>query len=120
MHMGELLLASILGIGGDVSATSMQVMIAMSGDAAVKTAIYECEGVAEPFAVKYLNSNPNFLAIVPVGGAELIFVNVLSGSGARYVAGSFEWSTKGSDATFSDLQHPDSAPVTCLERVETP
>jgi len=117
--MGELLLASILGIGGDVSATSMQVMIAMSGDAEVRSVVYECEGV-EPFAVKYLNSNPNFLAIVPVGGADLIFVNVLSGSGARYVAGSFEWSTSGSDASFSDLQHPDSAPVACLERVETP
>ena len=50
----------------------------------------------------------------------MVFVDVLSGSGARYVAGQFEWFTKGSDATFSDVQHATSAPVTCLERVETP
>jgi membrane-bound inhibitor of C-type lysozyme len=118
--MGELLLASMLGVSGEVSATSMQVMLELGGNAELKSVIYECDGVADPFAVEYLNSDPNFLAIVPVGGAKLVFVNVLSGSGARYVAGSFEWATRGSDATFSDLQHPDSAPVTCLERVETP
>jgi membrane-bound inhibitor of C-type lysozyme len=118
--MGELLLATILGIGGGVSATSMQVMLELGGNAELKSVIYECEGVAEPFAVEYLNSDPNFLAIVPVGGSKLVFVNVVSGSGARYVAGSFEWFTSGSDASFSDLQQPDSAPVACLERVETP
>lgn len=117
--MGELLLATILGVGGDVSATSMQVIIALDGDADVRTVIYECEGV-QPFAVKYLNASPNFLAILPVAGSELVFVSVLSGSGARYVAASYEWSTKGSDATFSDLQNPQSEPVSCSERIETP
>lgn len=117
--MGELLLATILGIG-DVSATSMQVMLELGGNAEIKSVVYECEGVAEPFAVEYLNSDPNFLAIVPVAGAKVVFVSVLSGSGARYAAGPFEWSTKGSDASFSDLRQPDAAPVICLERVETP
>ena len=118
--MGDLLLASILGIGGDVSATSMQVMLELGGNAELKSVSYECEGVAEPFTVEYLNSDPNFLAIVPVGGSKLVFVNLLSGSGARYAAGSFEWLTKGSEASFSDLQQPDSTPVSCLERTETP
>ena len=98
-RMGELLLATILGIGGDVSATSMQVMLRIER---------RCRGQVRHLRVRrrrgtvrreYLNSDPNFLAIVPVGGSKLVFVNVLSGSGARYVAGSFEWFTKGSDAT---------------------
>lgn len=117
--MGELLLATILGIGGDVSATSMQVMIEAGGNAEIKTVTYACDGV-EPFAVEYLNSANNFLAVLPVAGARVIFVNVVSGDGARYVAGPYEWFTKGSDATFSDVQQPDSPPVTCMEWVDTP
>lgn len=117
--MGDVLLAGILGLGGDLGATSMQVVIALTGDAEQRTVRYQCDGV-EPFAVEYLNASPNFLAIVPVDGAQLLFVNVAAGSGARYVAGTYEWWTKGSEATFADIQQPDAVPLSCLEMSETP
>lgn len=113
-------LAAILGIGGDLGAASAQVVLALTGDAETRTVRYECEGVAEPFAVQYINAAPNFLAIVPVSGGQLVFVNVTAASGARYVASQYEWWTKGSDVTFADLQQPDAEPVTCLEMTETP
>jgi membrane-bound inhibitor of C-type lysozyme len=118
--MPEALLATILGLGGATGATSTQVVLALTGDAQTHTVRYECEGVAEPFAVQYINAQPNFLAIVPVGGSQVVFVNVTAASGARYVAGPYEWWTKGSDVTVSDLQQPDAAPVACLELSETP
>ena len=117
--MGDVLLAGILGLSGDLGATSMQVVIALTGDAERKTVRYQCDGV-EPFAVEYLNAAPNFLAIVPVDGAQLLFVNVFAASGARYVAGTYKLWTNGSEATFADLQQPDAAPVSCLEISETP
>jgi membrane-bound inhibitor of C-type lysozyme len=118
--MPEAALAAILGIGGNLGATSTQVILALTGDAQTQMVRYECGGVAEPFAVQYIDAAPNFLAVVPVGGAEVVFVNVTAASGARYVAGQYEWWTKGSDATFVDLQQPDAETVTCLEVTETP
>ena len=111
-------LAAILGIADPGAATSTQVLIALSGDAERKTVAYECEGVT-PFKVEYINAGQNFLAVVPVDGFNVAFVNVLAASGARYVSGQYEWWTKGSDATFIDVTD-ESASVTCLERVETP
>jgi membrane-bound inhibitor of C-type lysozyme len=118
--METLALATILGIGGDLGATSVQVVLALTGDAQIHTVRYECDGLAEPFAVEYVNAQPNFLAIVPVGGAHVVFVNVTAASGARYVAGQYEWWTRGSEATFADVQQPDAEPVACLEMTETP
>lgn len=118
--MGDVLLAAILGIGGDASAAATQIVLALTGDAQTHTVRYECEGVEQPIAVKYINAAPNFLALVPLNGSELVFVNVIAASGARYAAGQYEWWTKGSEATFADLQQPDAAPVACSEINETP
>ena len=79
-------LAAILGIADPGAATSTQVLIALSGDAERKTVAYECEGVT-PFKVEYINAGQNFLAVVPVNGFSVVFVNVLAASGARYVVG---------------------------------
>jgi membrane-bound inhibitor of C-type lysozyme len=113
-------LATILGMGGDPSGTSVQVAIALSGDAERRAVRYECEGIPDPVVVQYVNANPNFLALVPVGGHTIVFVNVAAASGARYVAGAYEWWTKGSDATFADTLQADLASVACLEASETP
>lgn len=54
------------------------------------------------FSVEYLNGAGNSLAIVPVGGDSRIFVNVVSGSGARYAAGEYIWwDAGGRGVTFS-------------------
>jgi len=44
-----------------------------------------------PFSVEYINGGGNSLAIVPIEGKSLIFVNVVAGSGARYVAKQYTW-----------------------------
>src|ERR1700759_2804466 len=46
--------------------------------------------------VTYWNTaNGQSFALVPVKGQQLLFVNTLSGSGAKYQAGSYTWWTKG-------------------------
>jgi membrane-bound inhibitor of C-type lysozyme len=99
----------------DVSA---QVMLNLAGDFQKTTHQYQCEGL-EPFTVEFINAEPNFLAIVPVGPRKMIFVNVISADGAKYVAGQFEFWTRGSEATLTDVQATPQS-VECAEVVETP
>ena len=99
----------------DVSA---QVVLSLTGDFQKTTHQYQCEGL-EPFTVEFINAEPNFLAIVPVGPRKMVFVNVISADGAKYVAGQYEFWTRGSDATLTDLQ-ADPQSVECTEAVETP
>ena len=99
----------------DVSA---QVVLSLTGDFQKTTHQYQCEGL-EPFTVEFINAEPNFLAIVPVGPRKMVFVNVISADGAKYVAGQYEFWTRGSDATLTDLQ-ADPQSVECTEAVDTP
>lgn len=99
----------------DVSA---QVVLSMTGNFERNTVQYQCEGL-EPFSVDFINAEPNFIALVPIGDKKLVFVNVLSADGARYVAGQYEFWTKGAEATLTDLQ-ADPQSVTCSEFNETP
>ena len=99
----------------DVSA---QVVLSLAGDFQKTTHTYQCEGL-EPFTVDFINAEPNFLAIIPVGPRKMVFVNVMSASGAKYVAGQFEFWTKGSEATLTDLQATPPT-VNCTETVVTP
>ncbi len=107
--------AAMLG-GLDVSAA---VILNFSGNFERSVVQYDC-GLSEPLSVDYINAAPNFLAIVPVDGQKLVFVTVLSGSGAKYAAGEYEWWTKGPEATLANLTTPDAEPMTCTEISETP
>ena len=100
----------------DVSA---QVVLNLAGDFERTTHQYQCEGL-EPFAVDFINAKPNFIAIVPVGPEKLVFVNVMAASGAKYVAGQYEFWTKGSEATLTDLMADPQTPVGCSEVSNTP
>ncbi len=96
--------------------------LTVSGDAEIKTVKYDCEH-HDPIVVQYLNAAPNFLAIVPIDKVgSLVFVNTLSGSGAKYESGQYVWWSKGNDATLSDVTEGlDAAPVlSCSEEVDTP
>lgn len=76
---------------------------------------YRCTGM-DPFEVEYVNAGPNTLAIVPIEGERLVFVTVMSGSGARYASGPWIWWTKGDTATLSnEMDGPDAKPVACAE-----
>ncbi|MFL6450477.1 MAG: MliC family protein [Bryobacteraceae bacterium] len=43
------------------------------------------------FEIEYINAQPTTLAALPLGGKQLVFAGVISGSGARYAAGRFIW-----------------------------
>jgi membrane-bound inhibitor of C-type lysozyme len=119
---GAAALAVVLAWSGTAAAveTSMQIVLELSGNAERNVVRYECEGV-EPFAVEYVNAAPVFLAFVPVAGENLVFVNVIAASGARYVSGQYEWWTRGSEATLADVTAAEGTePTECLEIVDTP
>lgn len=113
--MEALATAAMLG-NVDVSA---QVVLSLTGSFERNIVEYHCEGL-EPFTVDFVNASPNFLAIVPIGPQKLVFVNVLSASGAKYVSGQFEFWTKGSEATLTDLQVTEGGTLACSEISDTP
>lgn len=94
----------------------------ISGNAEIRSTTYSCDGRDEPLAVQYINAAPNFLALIPVEGRTLVFVNTISASGAKYEAGQYVWWDKGSEATLSDVTEGlDAAPVLmCTEDIRTP
>jgi membrane-bound inhibitor of C-type lysozyme len=104
------------------AAVDLNVGINLSGDVQIVTAVYGCGDAIPELTVKYINAAPNFFAIVPVDGQDVVFVNVVSASGAKYVSGVYEWWNKGADATLHNVTEGlDAAPVlTCSENVQTP
>lgn len=77
---------------------------------------YSCDDGTDR-TVTYVNGETDMFAIVPVEGKERIFVNVISGSGARYASGQYVWWTKGPDAwLYDEMRGEDGKPVaTCRE-----
>jgi len=61
--------------------------------------------------VTYWNAqNGQSFAVLPVKGTPMLFVNTLSGSGAKYQAGSYTWWTKGPRADLYDAMNGENAP----------
>ena len=101
--------------------SALTLTLESSSDIERKSVIYQCDD-EQVLAVHYVNAAPNFLAILPVDGVHHVFVTTLSASGARYVAGPFEWWSKGDEATLRDLMQEEDAPplATCLAASNTP
>ncbi|WP_108500611.1 MliC family protein [Paracoccus indicus] len=81
----------------------------LTSDATVTAARYRCDD-GRDLAVRYVEAGANSLAIIPLEGEEVVFVNVVAASGARYVSGMWEWWAKGEEAT---LTRVDAAETTC-------
>jgi membrane-bound inhibitor of C-type lysozyme len=101
--------------------TSLSLSIDTLGDIERKSVVYQCDDGAA-LRVSYVNASPNFLAILPVEGETYIFVTSLSASGARYVAGPYEWWSTGDEGTLRDLRAEEDEPplATCLAASATP
>lgn len=106
---------------GFAQAVETTLTLSLGGDAEQHGVQYDC-GEFGQISVDYINAAPNFLALIPHEGATLIFAAVMAGSGVRYAAGNYEWWTKGTDATFTDLTAAKDAPplATCSEITNTP
>jgi membrane-bound inhibitor of C-type lysozyme len=116
MELLPLATAAMLG-NVDVSA---QVVLSLAGNFERNVVQYECEGIEELLTVDYINAEPNFLAVVPLAGQKRVFVAVAAASGVRYVSGQFEWWTKGSETTLTDIMVDEGEALSCLEHSETP
>lgn len=71
-------------------------------DAYVSTVSYQC-GAEGALQVHYISSDTNDLALVPVDDDTRVFAGVISASGARYVAGQYEWWSAQQGATLRNL-----------------
>ena len=116
------LLPFLLAAAPACAAVDLNVGINLSGDVQIQTAVYGCGEATPELTVKYVNAAPNFFAIVPIEGQDVVLANVISASGAKYVSGVWEWWSKGSDASLHNVTEGlDAAPVlSCAEKVETP
>lgn len=84
-----------------VADTSISINIELD-DAVLTTVNYRCSS-DNLLAVTYVTSEDNTLALVPIDDDPRVFVNVVSGSGARYVAGQYEWWSSGNSGTLRDV-----------------
>lgn len=102
-------------------AVETQLTLSLGGDAEQHGVQYDC-GEFGQISIEYINAAPNFLALVPYEGSTLIFAAVMAASGVRYASGNYEWWTKGTEATLTDLTAAKDAPpmATCSEISLTP
>ncbi len=92
------------------SATDLTIHLADTASISRKSVQYQCDAAGAkigvpsgPFAVEYINTGGNSLAIVPISGHSLILSNVMSASGARYTAQQYTWWEAGGGVTlYSD------------------
>lgn len=103
------MLALMAGWAGQASAADLGLTLPLSTDATITAARYQCDD-GRDLPLRYVNAGGNALAIIPLEGEDLIFVNVVAASGARYVAGMWEWWSKGDEATLTRAGEPG---ITC-------
>ncbi len=97
MRTPILALAMVVGAGAAAAEVTLSIALGIAPADSIGSEFYVCDD-GDQFAVRYVNSGANVLAIVPVDGETRIFVNVVSASGAKYVSGSHVWWTKGDTA----------------------
>ncbi|MDP0928499.1 MliC family protein [Paracoccus onubensis] len=100
-------MASIAALPANAEAV-LSIPLPLTEESSVIPTDYDCPDSGK-VSVSYINAGENSLAILSIDEIERVFVNVISASGARYVAGQYEWWSKGDIATFTDLTKEDSA-----------
>jgi membrane-bound inhibitor of C-type lysozyme len=107
--MKHLLVATGCLLAGAAQAQSLTLEGVPPGE--VVQSAYRCEGDRASFKlppgevhVAYYNAGENHLAVLPFADGPRVFVNVIAGSGARYVSGALEWWEKGGEARLSSVQ----------------
>ncbi len=104
------IVAAAVVIAASPTVADVSISISLPADAEINSHAYSCGG--EPFNVSYISAGENRLAILTVDGEERIFVNVISGSGARYASGEYIWWSKGDTATLEN-EMGGASPLDC-------
>lgn len=111
---GAVLLGSaLLAMTAAASATTVTLKLPGKEKPQTTKTAYACPG--QKVGVTYINTSANQFAVLDLGKSTVVAVSVISGSGARYVGQQYEWWTKGSEATFTDLMQSPQKPVTCKQ-----
>jgi membrane-bound inhibitor of C-type lysozyme len=97
--LSTLSLALVAGAASADVTVSIPLRIDMMDSVMSQT--YSCSD-GRVFDVQYVNAGANAFAIMDVDDAHRIFVNVVAGSGAKYVSGADVWWTKGDTATMEN------------------
>ncbi|CAL8474592.1 MliC family protein [Caballeronia sp. S22] len=103
-----LMLASLVA----QSALAMPLTVPQIQTASTQTTRYDCKD-GKSVSVQYTNTrNRQSFAALTVDGRKLLFVNVIAGSGAKYVADQYTWWTKGPQANlYDEMAAKDSPPL---------
>ncbi len=111
-------LAAVLAMGAApaLAGAPLSLSLQMGPQDELRSIRYSCNDGTE-LNVQYINTGANALAVMRLAGDDLIFVNVISGSGARYVSGAREWWTKGAEATLRN-ETTGADPVTCSDMAD--
>lgn len=94
------------------AAWAMPLTVPQVQEASSQTVKYDCDG-DKTLSVRYVNTKNNqSFALLTVDGRKLLFVNVTSGSGARYVAEQYTWWSKGQEGNlYTGMGEPNAPPV---------
>ncbi|MDR5771077.1 MliC family protein [Caballeronia sp. LZ002] len=103
-----LLMASTIA----TTARAMPLTVPQIQTASTQTTRYDCKD-GKSVSVQYTNArNHQSFAALTVDGRKLLFVNVIAGSGAKYVADQYTWWTKGPQANlYDEMAAKDSPPL---------
>lgn len=92
--------AIALTVATATGAAALSLSLPLGEGANIATQSYQCGDAA--MTVHYVNDGRNSLALVPVEGETVVFVNTVAASGAKYVSGSNSWWSNGDSVTFED------------------
>jgi membrane-bound inhibitor of C-type lysozyme len=119
--------AAVLFIAASASATDLTLHLSDPTPISRNTVVFTCDAQAAPlglpagaFTVEYVNGAGNSLAILPIEGRSLIFVSVLTGSGARYASGRYIWIDAGSRGVSLQTSSMSNQQRTSCQRVGQP
>lgn len=103
--------SAIILVAATGAAMASTVTLELPGDAPVERAAISYKCGDQTVKADYINTAGNSLAVLTLGGETVVFVNVLSGSGARYAGQQYVWWTKGDNADLYDLTKGEDAPA---------
>jgi membrane-bound inhibitor of C-type lysozyme len=94
------------------AAQAMPLTVSQIQTASKQTTPYLCKD-GKRVSVQYTNTrNQQSFAALTVDGRKLLFVSVIAGSGAKYVADQYTWWTKGPEANlYDEMAAKDSPPL---------
>ena len=106
------LCAAFAAFVGAHVASAMPLTVPQIQEGSSQTVKYDCKD-GKSVTVRYTNTkNRQSFALLTVDGRKLLFVNVMSGSGARYVADQYTWWTKGPQGNLaSGMGDPNGPPL---------